>query len=138
MRYVLLFAAVMSLLTTHARVRGTELDPQILLELAKAKRLREASQSAKVPPAPVANPVRNIDPDHTCDKCGAYSNVVARQANGMHSHVCTNPACRNEWWHADPGAVQVQPTFTLPASGCANGQCPSATTYQRRGLIFWR
>lgn len=125
MRHIVLFAALMSLLTTHARARGVE-PPRI----KEPPAIRFASLVV-----PAAKPSLNIDNDHTCDKCGAYSNIVAKQANGMHSHVCTNPTCRNEWWHSDPGTVQAQPTYTLPASGCANGNCASPTrTTQTR----WR
>jgi hypothetical protein len=82
-------------------------------------------------PAP-AKPARNLDPDHTCDKCGTYQPVVSRSYYGLHSHVCGK--CGNEWWHPDPGAVR----YMLPTSqsSCPSGGCPPATTgYLRRGLF---
>lgn len=79
-----------------------------------------------------------IDPDHYCDKCGSYSNIVNREANGMHSHVCTNPTCKDasgrqtEWWHKDP-PPEIQ--YTIPSfSNCPNGNCPSPSYGRRRSF----
>lgn len=131
MRYIVLFAAMMALLTTHARARGAEFTVRnncptftVVNNCPKAERIR-----------PATKPALNIDHDHRCDRCGSYSNIVSQQANGMHSHVCTNPACRHEWWHPDPGAAPVQ-SYTLPASGCVNGNCPTSRTVPTRWRLF--
>lgn len=80
---------------------------------------------------PATAPARNLDPSHTCAKCGTLANVVKSEANGMHSHQC--PSCGYEWWHADPGTA---PAFALPSSGgCESGNCPAPGRTFRRGLF---
>ncbi len=77
-------------------------------------------------PVPKAQPVAVpkaeaiLDPDHTCDNCGATQTVVNQQAGGMHSHKCAE--CGLEWWHSDPPAT-VRYTLPAAASGCVNGSC---------------
>ena len=61
-------------------------------------------------------PSKVRESSHNCPKCGAYQNVVNREAGGEHSHKCGR--CGTEWWHADPA-----PVMTLP--GCASGNCPA-------------
>lgn len=130
MRYIVLFAAVMSLITTHARVRGADLPPKLRDVLAEPPVLRESSKIVK----PAAKPALNIDPDHYCDRCGTYANVVKQEANGMHSHQCGK--CGNEWWHSDPGAAPMQ-SYTLPSSSnCPNGNCPTSRTAPTRWRLF--
>lgn len=163
MRYIVLFAAVMSLLTTHARVRGADLPPKLRDVLAEPPVLRESPKLVKsstlcgcgitgkcecwkddcscsaCKTKPAAKQALNIDPDHYCNRCGAYSNIVAKQAGGMHSHVCTNPSCRAEWWHADPGvkAAAPAPTYSLhSSSNCPNGNCPTSRTAPTRWRLF--
>lgn len=80
-------------------------------------------------PIPVV-PAKVYNASHTCAVCGTYANVVKQEANGMHSHQC--PRCGNEWWHADPPTA---PLITLPASGCANGQCPAPSAPTRWRLF---
>ncbi len=123
-------ALVLCLFAPSLAFAETELDPRILLELAKAKRLREAAAVVVQPVTPVVKPSLNIDPSHTCAKCGTYANVVKEEANGMHSHQCPN--CGNTWWHANPAPAA---SFTLPASGCPGGNCPGATTKARWRLF---
>lgn len=68
------------------------------------------------------------DPDHTCNRCGTFANVVERELpGGMHTHRCGN--CGHEWAHADPGvkvpAIQytVAPANPFAVGDCANGNC---------------
>lgn len=104
----------------------------------------------KIPRPPQAPPVRcepplkfsdGYDPDHTCDRCGHTSargggNWIVRSESGdRHTHKCEN--CGNTWWHFDDGHVpESAPAFALPASGCANGNCPAPSRTVTRWRLF--
>lgn len=132
-------ALVLCLFMSSVGFAEAELDPRILLELAKAKRLRESQPGLPpvVPPMPVV-PAKLYNASHNCPTCGSYQNVVVREENGEHSHTCTHAGTvhagkpATEWWHADPPTA---PLITLPASGCANGQCPAPSAPTRWRLF---
>lgn len=118
MRYILGFAALMALLTTPARMKGAE-----FVVVNNCQKFTVVNNCA-------VKPTRLQNASHYCPTCGLYQNVVVREENGEHSHKCNHAGTVHagepptEWWHADPPAAP----FTLPASGCPNGQCPAPST----------
>lgn len=152
MRHVLLFAAIMSLLTAHARCRGADLDPQILLELAKAKRLREAKQT----PAVVKSTTCNCGITGRCqcwaDECRCAACGLGGQPAGKALPGTRDTGARPADTSLLPGKelglsvpnpapsinTSARSAYQLGGTNCPNGQCASPATAQRRGLIFWR
>ena len=150
MRYVILFAALMSLLTTPARVRGA--DPQMLLELAKAKRLREEAKTITVKTTcdcVVTGKCQCWSAECDCSACGRGGS--AKQAGKSSSTAITvarNVAINRQ---QDKGLGSSEDTpqagtstnarYALPSGsisgGCESGNCPSPSAV-RRGFIFRR
>lgn len=150
MRYALLS---LILFAPAAMCQGADLDPQILLELAKAKRLREAKQT----PAVVKSTTCNCDATGRClcwageCKCGAcgLGGQPAGKALPGTKATGARPADTSLLPGKELGSSGLSPAPSISTSapsayqlggtsGCANGQCASPATSQRRGLIFWR
>jgi len=158
MRTLMLFAAMM----VAAPLSAADLDPQILLELAKAKRLREAKQT----PAVVKSTTCNCGitgrcqcwaDECRCSACGLGGAAAGPKPTGSPTTGATpaRSAATRQGPEREPGSSAGTPQaatstnvndaarsgstnpFTI-TGGCASGNCPPATTNTRRGLIFWR
>lgn len=148
MRHILLFAAVMALLTTHARVRGADF---VVVN--------------NCPKFTVVNNIPTVKKSTTCNcgitgKCLCWADECRCAACGLGGQPAgkaspgtkatgVRPADTSLLPGKEPGSSVPNPatstnTNALGAyqlggtSGCPNGQCPSATTTFRRSLIFWR
>jgi hypothetical protein len=148
--------SVIAAMLIAAPLSGADLDPQILLELAKAKRLREAKSSPTVKQTSTCNcgitgKCQCWADECRCAACGLGGAAAGPKPTGSPTTGATpaRSAATHQGPEREPGSSAATPgvaststsaPFALPGGGtnCPNGQCPSATTYQRRGLIFWR
>ena len=154
MRFVL--AIILSVLPISAFAAEVELDPKILLELAKAKRLREAKQI----PSPVARKTTcgcGVTGDCTCWKsecqcaaCGLGSGGAQKQpgkaSSGMKDTV-VRPVAISPRPDKEPGSFAPSPedsintpapnVYQLGGTSCPNGQCPNASS-SRTYILPWR
>lgn len=122
MRLVFVFVAVLCAAVVYAgdppRLRT---DPPALRDCSCE--VCECPRCEGLCSAPVATTVP-YDPDHTCNRCGTFANIVERElGNGMHTHRCGN--CGHEWAHADPPSIAYTVAPANPFAGdCPNGNCP--------------
>ncbi len=127
------------------RAKGADLDPAVLLELAKAKRLREA--------VPVVAPVKTVCGCATTGKCTCYVGecqcaacgfgaAPAKKVSPGMKDIGAHPADTSllpgkERGSSDSNPAAPTSTNALSAyqlggtSGCASGNCPSSTTTGR-------
>lgn len=151
MRHILLFAAVMALLTTHARVRGA--DFVVVNNCPKFTVVNNIPDAKKTSTCNcgITGRCQCWADECRCAACGLGGAAAGPKPTG--SPITGATPARNAATHQgperEPGSSAVMPgaaststsaPFALPGGGtnCPNGQCQSATTYQRRGLIFWR
>lgn len=97
MRSMMILVAVAFLIPPPARCSAADLDPQILLELARAKRLRESKTVAP------AIPTKTL--------CGCGPNVAC----GCFESTCGCPACGRGGAAKQPGKRPSASTPTIPA-----------------------
>ncbi len=137
-----MFAALILSLTAAGDYQPRNLDYAPVASVTPTPK----AAAVRIPAKPVV-PAKNIDPDHTCDRCGTHANVVVSEVGDWHSHQCGK--CGNKWWHPNPGsglvvaAPKAGPACVCrdcPLGGCAACDCgaspygPNYASYQLPGL----
>lgn len=124
MRYIALFAAIMALLTTHARVRGAEfVVVNNCPKFTVVNNITAARGGAAAGPKSTGSPTTGATPARNAATPVPQGPERGSSAGTPQAATSTNA---------------IPATLGGFTSGCANGQCASPATSQRRGLIFWR
>lgn len=156
MKFVLMFAAVMSLLTSHARCRGAEYI--VVNNCPKFAIVNNAANVKKSTTCSCSDTGKCLcwRDECRCEACGLGGAAASPKESGFRTTEATparnaatrqGPAPETGSSEGTPQAAtstnasdagrggNINP-FTIPG-GCASGNCPTATP-PRRGLLFWR
>lgn len=143
MRHVLGFAALMALLTVHARAADFAVKNN-------CPRFAVVNNTARVSTScncSVSGKCVCWEDECRCAACGRGGAAAAPKASSGTTGTAVRSAATNRPPGPAPGLSAASPApsistnapgaYRLGGTDCASGNCPSATSY-RRGLIFGR